>query len=108
MHIILLENCQYSELAYDLVNKYNIKSKITNVSHSEKNKFKSIDIATYPQIYMKRQNKHDSFLIGGYDNLNELFTLFYKKQYNIHNVEKMMAKYNMSKKLILRFIELIN
>jgi glutaredoxin-related protein len=107
IHGILLNNCSYSNNAKQLLETYNIPNKLISITHEEKDKFKYDEINTFPQIYVKKENTKGSILIGGYDNLNELFTLFYKN-YNKDNIENIMNKYKLSRKLVLRIIEMFN
>jgi len=106
--IILLEGCQYSNQAYDLLVNNQIKHKKVIVNNSNKHLYKSNDIDTYPQIYLKKYNNNGSVLIGGYDNLNKLFKLFHGKELDDKNILNIMNEYNISKKASLRIFELIN
>jgi glutaredoxin len=104
---IILEGCRYSSDAAALIKKYKIPAKIVNITYAEKDKFKSDKISTFPQIYLARYDAKGTMLIGGYDDLNDVVTTFYKKKVN-DNVDRFMKKYNWSKKGTLRLIELIN
>jgi len=109
LHLVLLEDCPYSNSAADLINNYNIKNvEINRISRVDIDKFKTDLIKTYPQVYLKRRSKKGSMLLGGYDNLKNFFDKFYKTQLDDSNVDNFMKKSNWSKKSTLRLIELIN
>lgn len=106
--IISLENCPYSQSAKELVKNYNINSKIIDITRDEKDKFKTNSIQTFPQIYLKKYNKVDDLLLGGYSDLSNFVNEFYKKPYSDDKVNDFMNKYKWSKKAVLRLIQLIN
>jgi hypothetical protein len=108
IHAVLLDGCSYSISAQNLLNTYNIRNTTTIINYNNKNKFKSTNINTFPQIYLKKQNNKGSLLLGGYDNLDEIFKTFYKKKINDTNIKLIQNKYNISRKTILRLIELLN
>ena len=108
IHIVGLENCRYSNSAKELVESYGIENKYNEVSYHNKDKFKSAHHSTFPIIYMKRSLHMGQVLIGGYSELNILFNKFYSKPYDSVEVKNVMEKYKMSKRLVLRFIQLIN
>lgn len=106
---IVLENCIYSNSAITLLKQHNIPSKIINVTYDVKDKYKSNDIQTYPQIYLKKNNKKESLLLGGYDNLLNFIQNFKGKSLNNSKIENFLKNNNeWSRKSLLRFIELIN
>ena len=112
---IILEGCPYSTAAHELLkNIPKSKSKITIVNYNNKENYKTDNIQTFPQIYLKRQNHKGSLLIGGNDELQKLFKLFYKTKYSNNNKfdetikEVINNNNNWSKKSLLRFIDLIN
>jgi len=105
---IFLDGCSYCIKANQLLSKYNIKYTFETVNYEESHKFITDKISTFPQIYLIKEGSKGSLLIGGYDNLNELFTLFYKKKYDSDNVTLIMNKYGYSKKIVLRLIQLLN
>jgi glutaredoxin len=105
---ILLEDCHYSESAKQLLNENNIKSEIIIISRNEKELYKTKNIITYPQIYLKKESKIGDLLLGGYSDLKNAFDIFKNKVYDINNINIFMEKYNWSKKATLRLIELLN
>jgi glutaredoxin-related protein len=104
---IILKGCGYSDDAVSLIKNYNIPAKIVNITYAEKDKFKSDKISTFPQIYLARNDAKGTLLIGGYHDLYDVVTTFYKKKVN-NNIDIFMKKYNWSRKGTLRLIELIN
>ena len=110
LHSVILENCPYSNLAYKLLSEHpSIKTTFTIVNDINKDNYKTDDIKTFPQIYLKRYNKNGSLLIEGYTKLKELFDLFYNKIYSEENITKFINNNNKwSRKSLLRFINLIN
>ena len=105
---ILLHNCPYSHNAFDLIKKYQLHSKITWVSNDDKLKYKTTSINTFPQIFLQKYNSHGSILLGGFDDIQHIYNTFYNKKYSESNITQFMAKYNCSKKILLRLIQLIN
>lgn len=73
LKIISLEYCPFSMAAEDLINKIkNNDSKkfqvdIHRVTQENKTEYQQGDIKTFPQIYFNDK------LIGGYDDLNEIY-----------------------------------
>jgi glutaredoxin-related protein len=110
IHSVILQDCSYSNAVYKLLKNYpKIKTNITFVNDSNKENYKTYDIQTFPQIYLKRYNKNGSLLIGGYTELKELFDLFYKTKYSNNKIIQIINNNNRwSKKSLLRFIHLIN
>jgi len=110
LHSVILENCPYSNAANQLLKNHpNIKTKITLVNDSNKENYKTKQIDTFPQIYLKKNNDKGSLLIGGYTELKELFYLFYKTKYSNDEITNFIKKNNKwSRKALLRFLELIN
>ena len=107
IYCILLEDCFFSHSAKKLLDEYKIKHEFIYISNYNKDKYKYDKISTFPQIYIKKKNSHGSLLIGGYDNLKELFTMFYKK-YNKDDILLAMNNYKFSKKIILRLMQIFN
>jgi glutaredoxin-related protein len=110
LHSIILQNCPYSNAAYESLKNYpKIKTKFTFVNDLNKENYKTDQIKTFPQIYLKRENKNGSLLIGGYTELKQLLDLFYKTKYSKNNITEFINNNNKwSRKSLLRFIELIN
>ena len=105
---ILLQSCPYSISANELLLNLNIESNKIWVNQNNKNNYKNGIINTFPQVYLKKKNTNGSVLIGGYSDLKYFVDNFYKQKYNINNINNTMNKYKMSKKAVLRIIELIN
>ena len=109
LKVILLENCSYSIKAYDLLKKYKlIKNSIIWVNQSNKEKFKTDNIQTFPQIYLKQKKSNIKLLLGGYDELLDIINTFYNKVISDNDIIKWINKLNWSKKYLLRLIQLIN
>ena len=107
--IIVLEECPYSEAAIKLLKTNKIKFKSLKVSRSEKDKYVTSEINTFPQIYLRKTTNSDSLLLGGYTDLKKFFDTFINKKYDIKNVDKFNKEYPLwNKHSILRLIELIN
>ena len=110
LHSVILKDCSYSKAAYKLLKKHqDVRTIFTFVNHYNKENYKNNDINTFPQIYLKKNNRTGSLLIGGYDDLKILFDLFYKKKYSNDNIDEVINNNkNWTKKSLLRFIQLIN
>jgi glutaredoxin len=107
LYIITLEDCSYSVAAIDLLNSLNIKYKRLKVNEINKEKYKTEEINTFPQIYLKKKN--DTLLLGGYNNLKEFIDIFINQKYNKKKILKFHNKYKLwNKKSILRLLEIIN
>ena len=105
---ILLQNCGYSNLAKKILLDNNIKSNIIEINYEDKEKYKTNQINTYPQIYLIKKNSNGNLLLGGCTDLQNVINTFKNKKYDINKVNEFKNKYNWSKKAILRLIELIN
>jgi len=97
---ILLIDCSYSNALSKLFSKQNIKADITNVSFDNKEKYKTDKIQTFPQVYFSDK------LIGGYDIMNQLYTIVKNK----NDLDKILNSFNeilvgWDKKSILLLIE---
>ena len=110
LHAIILENCPFSNAASELLkNNKNIKSNISTITQSNKENYKTADIQTFPQIYLKKNNKNGSLLLGGYTELKNILDTFQKTKYSKENIDNFLSNNkNWSKKSTLRLIELIN
>jgi glutaredoxin len=108
IHTVLLENCPYSTSAKNLLDKYNIKYTNIIVNQSNKDKFKTGTLQTFPQVFLKKKNSKGSLYLGGYNEMDELCRMFYKQPLNSSNLLLVQNKYKISKKAGLRLIELIN
>ena len=106
LFIITLEDCFYCEAAINLLNSFKIKYKYLKVNRNEKDKFKTTEISTFPQVYLKQNN--NTLLLGGYDNLKEFIDKFINQIYNKETFLKFQNKYKLwKKKFILRLLEII-
>ena len=109
LFVVTLEDCPYSMAAIDLLNSFKIKYKHLKVNRNEKEKFKTVEINTFPQIYLKKNKSNDSLLLGGYSNLKEFVDTFINQKYDEKKILEFHNKYQMwHKKPILRLIEIIN
>lgn len=105
---IILKGCPYSHKAEEMLKNNNIKSDFNYINYSDKNKYKSNLITTFPQIYLKKNNKNGNLLLGGYSDLNNFIETFKNKNYNEEAINNFMHNSKWSKKATLRLIELIN
>jgi glutaredoxin len=109
LFVVTLEDCPYSMAAIDLLNSFKIKYKHLKVNKNEKEKFKTVEINTFPQIYLKKNKTNDSLLLGGYNNLKEFVDTFINQKYDEKKILEFQNKYQLwHKKPILRLIEIIN
>lgn len=91
LYCIILKDCPYSENAHLLLNTYkNIKKKINIIEHKDKEKYKTSQIDTFPQIYLV--NKKHIELIGGYTELQNIINSI-KELYKYINKNKNKDKY---------------
>jgi glutaredoxin len=73
LKVISLNECPYSMAAEDLINSIDntedlkININIIHVPREEKDKYTQGEMKTFPQIYFNEK------LIGGYDDLNEIY-----------------------------------
>lgn len=108
LQLISLKDCPYSEAAESLLKDNSINHKLVLVNRNEKDKFKTDNISTFPQIYLKKENSNGSVLIGGYDSLKEYYDSA-KNTKNLDKLKKVIKKNTsgISEKSVLRFIQLI-
>jgi glutaredoxin len=107
LYIIILEKCPYSIAAINLLNSLNIKYKHLKVNQKNKEKYKTKEIDTFPQIYLVKDEK--KLLLGGYSNLKEFIDIFINQEYNEKNILEFHNNYKLwNKKSILRLLEIIN
>ena len=107
LKVIVLENCPYSIAAVELLNNYKIQFDKIVVNREEKEKYKTDEISTFPQIYIL--NKSEKLLLGGYSDIEEIINIInqykdlnkIKKKLNIKYIHKMN-----NNKIILRIIAL--
>lgn len=105
---ILLENCSYSNAANQLIKKHQLPTDITWINESNKENYKTKQIDTFPQIYLKKINSNGNLLLGGYQELENSINTFYKQKISEITINNWMQKINWAKKSILRLIQLIN
>ena len=111
--LVSLEGCPYSKAGEELFSNNKIKHELIKVQHKEKIKFKSDNINTFPQIYLKKKYSKGSLLVGGYDDIKEYYDLV-----NSSNdpIDKIIKKFkglldkkieNISDKSVLRIAQLL-
>jgi glutaredoxin len=101
---LVLEGCPYSKQLKDLLKEYNIKTEYINISWNDKDKYKTKEISTFPQVYMI-DNNSKSILIGGYSDVKNIIDII--KNNNYDNVKKKLSKYqSLPNKTFLRLIEI--
>lgn len=105
---ILLEGCSYSNAANQLLKTHQLPVDITWVNQSNKENYKTEQISTFPQIYLKKINSNGNLLLGGYQELENTIKTFYRQKISEQNISNWMEKTNWSKKSTLRLIQLIN
>ena len=106
LYIITLENCPYSIAALKLLDSLNIKYKHLIVNQTNKEKYKTEEINTFPQIYLVKDDT--KLLLGGYSDLKEFIDKFINQIYNKETFLKFQNKYKLwKKKSILRLLEII-
>ena len=103
LKVIVLENCPYSIDAVELLNNYNIKFQKILVKQNNKEKFKTNEISTFPQIYMI--NKNEKLLLGGYSDLEEIINIINKSK-NLDKIKDELKEKYSNNKIILRIIEI--
>ena len=112
LKIISLEGCPYSEAAEKLVSSNKIDSEIIKVTQNEKKKFKTNEIQTFPQIYLKKKHSNGDVLIGGYSKLKEYFDKIMEEPSNSKfdslKLKILNDNKNLSEKSALRMIELLS
>lgn len=107
LYIITLKDCPYSIAALELLDSLNIKYKHRIVTQTNKEKYKTKEIDTFPQIYLVKDGI--KLLLGGYDKLKEFINKFINQKYNEENILKFHDNNKLwNKKFILRLIKIIN
>jgi len=111
INAILLIGCPYSDRAQVLLGDNHFKKEITRISFQDKDKFKMENYNTYPQIFLKKENKMESLFIGGCDELESCIEIIKNPNNRDINgdIKIILNKYNIkwSKKARLRLIQLI-
>ena len=102
LKVIVLENCPYSIAAVELLNNYNIKFQKILVKQNNKEKFKTNEISTFPQIYMI--NNNEQLLLGGYSDLEEIINIIKSK--NLDKIKDELKEKYSNNKIILRIIKI--
>ena len=109
LYCVILENCPYSDAANELLNSYkNIKKEVTIIKRSEKDKYKTDVINTFPQIYLKRYNTPGTKLIGGYTDIKYIINTFRNNTDKTYMTNYLNNNNSWNKKTLLRLIQLIN
>lgn len=112
LKIISLENCPYSEAIENLVKNNKIKHKIISVNQSEKGKYKSDRIDTFPQVFLEKEYSSSSVLLGGYTKLKSYYDDIHNLPPNDNKLDIIKNKINndnesLSNKSTLRLIQLL-
>lgn len=108
LFVVSLEDCPFSIAAIDLLNSFKIKYKHLKVSRQDKDKYKTTEIQSFPQIYLKKTPSNDSLLLGGYTDLKNFIDLFINKKYTDETIKQFQNKYPFwNKKTILRLVEIL-
>ena len=109
LDVISLEGCPFCNALEDLLNKTGIKFNLTKVKYNDKELFKTEQISSYPQIYLKKKNSKINLLVGGYDIFKKIIEKINTKPdiktFVDELKESLDPKFN--KKSILRLIELL-
>jgi len=113
LKIILLENCFYSNEVKKILSKnpFNkILIEYITIKENDKNKYKTDEITTFPQVYMVKKQSNSMKLIGGCDSVKKIIDIINININinNINNIKKLISKlYPLwSEKDKLRLIEL--
>ena len=115
LKIILLENCFYSNEVKKILSKnpFNkIPIEYITIKENDKNKYKTDEITTFPQVYIVKKQSNSMKLIGGCDSVKKIIDIINIKNIkninNINNIKKLISKlYPLwSEKDKLRLIEL--
>ncbi len=107
LKIFLLKDCPYCFATKNLLkNKKNIE--IQYIDDNEKDKYKTKQISTFPQIYLKKNNSKGSLLLGGHSDLKNVLDLINQN----NDIKKLQKKFkkkyeNWSNKAILRLIQIL-
>jgi glutaredoxin len=120
LKVIVLKNCPYSIAALELLTNYKIPYSKIEVTQTNKHKYKTAQISTFPQIYII--NKSDELLLGGYSDIEEIINIINPMDSNLKDCnqndnnpmdcnldiikKKLKIKYSINDKLILRIIEI--
>lgn len=105
-----LEGCGFSRACVETLDNLKVPYTIINVSQDNKDKFKIPNvIETYPQIYLTKNNRKGTLLLGGYSDLKNVIDTFVYTPSNIMNDATLnqFIKNGWTKKMVLRLIELL-
>jgi glutaredoxin len=111
--LVSLENCPYSIACIELFTNNMIKHELVQVKYDEKEKFKSDEIHTFPQIYLKKKKSKGSILIGGYTDIKKYYDIInLESSYNdriLNKIKVLLNKNNniISNRSVLRVIQLL-
>tara|TARA_B100000161_G_C33511641_1_gene396660 strand:+ start:211 stop:552 length:342 start_codon:yes stop_codon:yes gene_type:complete len=110
LKIISLNGCPYSEASEKFVNENKIKSKIFKINHQEKDKFKTEEISTFPQIFLKKEYSSGNILIGGFSTIKSYFDDIHSNKKTLKSVVEKIKRDNskLSEKSVLRLIQLLS
>ena len=107
LKIYVLKNCGYCSLALKILKKNmnkKFKLKIIKVNNEDKEKYKTSDIRTFPQVYLRKENSKGSLLLGGYTDIKFIIN---KIKLDLDKSKRSIKKkYKFSNKVILRIIEI--
>jgi hypothetical protein len=110
LKIILLKDCPKSIALNESMAEHKIKSVSIWVDHSNKHKYKTNEIETFPQIYMCDKNSKKNILFGGCDDFDNLFNDFKNNKFTNDELNKKIneytTKHNMTKEHMLILIKL--
>ena len=101
LKLISLDGCPYSMAAKSFLDDLNIKYDLVKVYQENKEKFKTNEIKTFPQVYL------NNVLLGGFDDLKEIYDTLSSKTELDEMIEYLNIKYKskMTRKNKLRIIE---
>ena len=104
---IILEHCPYCIGLKKLLSDNEIPIEYTIIEYKDKDKFKTTEINTFPQVYLQRNNSKNSLLIGGFDTMKEIIDIILLKKLDI--IKKKLSKKfpEWSDKTRLRLIQLL-
>lgn len=111
--LVSLENCPYSIACMELFTNNMIKHELVQVKYDEKETFKSDEIDTFPQIYLKKKYSKGSILIGGYMDIKKYYDMINQESsYNdmiLNEIKLLLNKNNniISDKSVLRIVQLL-
>jgi len=104
LKVISLDGCPYSQNTEKLLKEFKIPNNLIRINAMEKEKYKNNLIRTFPQIYLEKNGQ--SILLGGNSDLEEIIDIKKEKDLN-KMIQKLGNKYrDLSKKTILRILEL--